>query len=91
VGNGAERVATVYVCLCQAVSSATICGLIEAGAGSVEEIATTCGAGTKCGRCQHFIEVMLGARPDCPGPPTLGERRAWSMPNDINMNRSLRH
>jgi bacterioferritin-associated ferredoxin len=49
----------VFVCLCRAVSSKTICSVIEAGAASVEEVGARSGAGTVCGKCQHTIEILL--------------------------------
>ena len=68
----------MYVCLCRAVSSDTICQLIDAGADSAEAIASTCGAGTRCGRCQDFIAVMLHTRPACTGPTEVGVPHVWS-------------
>jgi bacterioferritin-associated ferredoxin len=81
----------VYVCLCRAVSSDTICQLIDAGVDSAEAIASTCGAGTRCGRCQVFIEdmlqerpaytatqVTLPIRPACAGTTQVGDPHAWS-------------
>jgi bacterioferritin-associated ferredoxin len=49
----------MFVCHCRVVSSVTIEREIAAGASTVAEIGARCEAGTKCGRCQPVIEVLL--------------------------------
>jgi bacterioferritin-associated ferredoxin len=49
----------MFVCHCRVVSSVVIEREIAAGASTVEEIGARCDAGTKCGRCQPVIEVLL--------------------------------
>jgi bacterioferritin-associated ferredoxin len=58
----------MYVCLCRAVSSKAILKAIAKGATDVEKVGLRTGAGTRCGRCQETIEMLLaehvGGGPD---------------------------
>ena len=48
----------MVVCHCLAINDATIRELIEAGALSVEEIGSRCGAGTECGACVEQVQRL---------------------------------
>jgi bacterioferritin-associated ferredoxin len=49
----------VYICLCRSVSSKTILKAIKKGASTVDEVGFRTSAGTRCGRCQETIELLL--------------------------------
>lgn len=50
----------MWVCLCRAVNSRTVCEAIhEGGARSVKEIGAICGAGTDCNKCTLTIHRLL--------------------------------
>jgi bacterioferritin-associated ferredoxin len=49
----------MIVCICRAVSDQTIHNAIENGAESVQEIGTTCRAGTSCGSCVPSMQKMI--------------------------------
>jgi bacterioferritin-associated ferredoxin len=68
----------MYVCLCLAVTSATVQQAIEDGARSTEQVAASCGAGSVCGRCRHTIRTMLdAAAPGAASRRTDRLRRRW--------------
>jgi bacterioferritin-associated ferredoxin len=68
----------MYVCLCLAVTSTTVQQAIDNGARSTEQVASTCGAGSICGRCRHTIRTMLdAAAPDTAPRRTDRLRRRW--------------
>lgn len=52
----------MYVCLCSAVTSATVLGAIDEGALTSREVAQACGAGAECGRCRATIRGLIGGR-----------------------------
>jgi bacterioferritin-associated ferredoxin len=65
-------VTSVWVCLCEAVSSGSIVDAIEAGARTVQEVGHANGAGTVCGKCARNIRVLIeehraGLTPDKKG------------------------
>ncbi|MES1171811.1 MAG: (2Fe-2S)-binding protein [Bacteroidota bacterium] len=49
----------MILCLCQGVSDRTVRLAVINGAGSVDEVAQRCGAGSDCGSCQHAIEDII--------------------------------
>jgi len=49
----------MIVCVCKVVSDRTVKAAIAKGAGSLNEIASACGAGTCCGACRPMIADML--------------------------------
>ncbi len=51
----------MYICLCNGVSHVKIEAAIDAGARTLEEIATSTHAGTACGGCHEMLERMLRA------------------------------
>jgi bacterioferritin-associated ferredoxin len=53
----------VYVCLCRGVTHKTIIEVIEAGARSVEDVASGCRAGTSCGGCVPAVVRLLDEQP----------------------------
>jgi bacterioferritin-associated ferredoxin len=61
----------MVLCVCKAVSDREVDAAIAAGAASLDDVASRCGAGTDCGCCKDAIEERL-ARPcgngcaDCP-------------------------
>jgi bacterioferritin-associated ferredoxin len=68
----------MYVCLCLAVTSSTVQQVIDNGARSTEQVASTCGAGSICGRCRHTIRTMLDAAAPDPAPRRPDRlRRRW--------------
>ncbi len=68
----------MYVCLCLAVTSSAAQQVIDDGARSTEQVASSCGAGSVCGRCRHTIRGMLDAAaldPSARRPDRI--RRRW--------------
>lgn len=51
--------AAMYICICRAVSSATVRAVIADGARTVRQVADACGAGTDCGRCAVHVRALL--------------------------------
>jgi len=49
----------MFVCVCRAVSDATINRVIRAGASTLDEVGAHCGAGTSCGACRPVVLRML--------------------------------
>jgi bacterioferritin-associated ferredoxin len=49
----------VWVCLCRAVTSATILSVIDAGARTVREVSEASGAATDCTKCTLTIRTLL--------------------------------
>lgn len=49
----------MFVCLCNGVTSHTVCDAVEAGAATTNEVAKACGAGADCGRCRRTIQALL--------------------------------
>ncbi len=71
---GGIKSETMIVCICKVVSDRTIKASIAAGAGTIDEVAMSCRAGTGCGACRPMIAALLihaeacsGACSDCPG------------------------
>lgn len=63
----------MIVCLCRRVSDRTVSAALDAGAGSVEDVARATGAGTSCGCCHSTIEAMVQAHAAaCSEPPCVG-------------------
>ena len=50
----------MYVCHCRAVSDRAIKAAVDAGDRTVEDLATSCGAGTDCGGCHEALAELLG-------------------------------
>jgi len=48
----------MYVCLCSAVTSATVLEAIDEGATTSKEVAQACGAGSECGRCRATVRGL---------------------------------
>jgi bacterioferritin-associated ferredoxin len=53
----------VILCHCNAVSDREVRAAVLDGAGDLEEVTRSCGAGGDCGSCRGSIEAMLDARP----------------------------
>jgi bacterioferritin-associated ferredoxin len=51
----------MIVCHCRAVNHATVLETIGLGAGDVDSVARTCGAGSVCGGCRPTVEAFLAA------------------------------
>lgn len=49
----------MLVCSCKAVFESTVRNTIAAGAGCVDSVGASCGAGTDCGSCVSHIEELL--------------------------------
>jgi bacterioferritin-associated ferredoxin len=49
----------VIVCLCRGVSERTVCAAIRAGAATVEDITSACGAGGDCGACCTMLAELV--------------------------------
>ncbi len=49
----------MYVCLCRAVTDRTVRKAVAKGAGSVDDLAASCGAGAHCGGCHDELERLL--------------------------------
>jgi bacterioferritin-associated ferredoxin len=56
--------ATVYVCLCLALTDRDVSQAIQQGAGTFRAVAARCGAGTVCGGCRPAIGALLGTMSD---------------------------
>ncbi|MCV7031744.1 (2Fe-2S)-binding protein [Mycobacterium sherrisii] len=55
----------MFVCLCNGVTSHSVCDAVEAGAATTNEVARACGAGTDCGRCRRTVQAILNSsKPD---------------------------
>ncbi len=54
----------MYVCVCNAVTSAEVEQAIDGGAESREQVTAACRAGGDCGSCHAMIEEMIAER--CP-------------------------
>jgi bacterioferritin-associated ferredoxin len=66
----------VWICLCEAVNSSTICAVIHAGARSVQAVGEACGAGTVCGKCKRNIARLLD-QPSDRNHASEGGVRQW--------------
>ena len=53
----------MIVCLCEAVRGREIRRCIGAGARTVREVGSRCGAGTDCGQCVRDIRRMIDETP----------------------------
>jgi bacterioferritin-associated ferredoxin len=73
---GAGTVSSVWVCLCEAVTSGSILEAVDAGARTVREIGEVNGAGTSCGKCVRNIHLLIQQGMDGPTPEKGGRR--WS-------------
>ena len=51
--------ATVLVCQCRVVSDRAVRAAISAGASTLGDVATLCGAGAECGGCVPSVEALL--------------------------------
>ena len=49
----------MIVCCCMGVSDRTIRDLVAAGVQSVDELASTCGAGADCGACGPLVQSLV--------------------------------
>ncbi len=49
----------VFVCHCRAVTDGTVRASIEEGACSLGELASACGAGSRCGGCHLALRRLL--------------------------------
>ena len=49
----------MFVCSCQAVTDRTIKAAIASGARTIDDIATRCGAGARCGGCWPALAELL--------------------------------
>jgi len=49
----------VFVCSCRAVTDRTVDAAIVSGASTIEEVATRCGAGGRCGGCWPELQRLI--------------------------------
>ncbi|MEW6154724.1 MAG: (2Fe-2S)-binding protein [Actinomycetota bacterium] len=49
----------MFVCHCRAVTDRTVRRTIERGAGTLGDLASECGAGSRCGGCHIVLARML--------------------------------
>ncbi|MGE2734200.1 (2Fe-2S)-binding protein [Mycolicibacterium vaccae] len=61
----------MYVCLCLGITSETVSAAIDRGATSTRAVATSCGAGSECGRCRRTIRMIIDSVRTT--APTTGE------------------
>ena len=61
--RGIERAAMI-VCHCQGVSDRAIRRSVRNGAVTREDIARSCGAGSRCGGCTEAIDSILASHSD---------------------------
>lgn len=54
-----KKGATVYVCICAAVTDGEVRSCVARGARTVEEVGDACAAGTGCGSCHAEIETEI--------------------------------
>jgi bacterioferritin-associated ferredoxin len=52
----------MYVCHCRAVSDRVIRAVIADGVAHMEDLATRCGAGSRCGGCRPALQALLDER-----------------------------
>lgn len=50
---------SVYICICNAVTSSDIAGAIHAGASSLADLCATLGVASCCGKCRDKAEECL--------------------------------
>ena len=65
----------MYICHCRAVTDATIEAAIASGAGTIDEVARRCGAGSRCGGCWPALEELLAGLPVTPSAGLNGRSR----------------
>ena len=51
----------MYVCLCLGITNETVSEAVVAGAGTSQQVAQACGAGSECGRCRRTIRSIIDA------------------------------
>jgi|FLYM01.1.fsa_nt_gi bacterioferritin-associated ferredoxin len=53
----------MFVCVCKALRTQEISDIIDSGAKTVQEVSSSCGAGTDCGSClnrlQRFVDLKV--------------------------------
>ena len=54
----------MFVCSCRGVTDRTIDATIAAGATSIDDVATRCGAGSDCGGCWPTLQQLLAEHED---------------------------
>ena len=54
----------MYVCLCRAVTDRAVRRAVARGAGCVEDLVASCGAGARCGGCHDELQRLLSERED---------------------------
>jgi bacterioferritin-associated ferredoxin len=52
----------MFVCHCEAVSDRTVRAAIAEGNQSLDDLARSCGAGSRCGGCHPVLAELLGSR-----------------------------
>jgi|GEM_PF-251536 len=52
----------MYVCVCNALNTRTICRAIDDGAATLGQVYKACGAVPQCGKCKDMIREMLAQR-----------------------------
>jgi bacterioferritin-associated ferredoxin len=65
ISIGEGEVASMYVCICKAVTDKTVQAAIDDGADTVEAVTRACRAGGDCGSCHDMIEGMIERGPSC--------------------------
>ncbi|MBV8786566.1 MAG: (2Fe-2S)-binding protein [Mycobacterium sp.] len=60
----------MFVCLCNGVTSQTVCAAVDAGATTTNEVAHACGAGADCGRCRRTVQAILRSSDEDRTPAT---------------------
>jgi bacterioferritin-associated ferredoxin len=60
--RASEEEATLFVCICRAVTVRVVTETIDAGATSLDAVEAACGAGGDCGTCRREIACILRER-----------------------------
>lgn len=66
----------MYVCLCRGINEHTVCSTVAAGARSLEELVSLCGAGSGCGGCLPSLRLLLDSLNRPADPKTEAEAAA---------------
>jgi bacterioferritin-associated ferredoxin len=51
----------MFVCLCHGVTTHEVTNAVQNGARSSKQVATSCGAGSDCGRCRATVRAIIAS------------------------------